>query len=451
VKVRGFRIEPGEIEAALRSQPGVKDAAVTVDGKGEARRLLGYVIAEPGESIDVNTVHQELRQTLPEYMVPSSIQILAAWPLTPNGKLDRKALPAPDFVSGAIYRAPRTPREDALCSFFSEVLDLERVGIDDNFFELGGHSLMAARLVSRLRSGFGVELGVRSLFDAPTVAGLNELIDRPIRMDPFTIILPMRSSGDGLPLFFIHPASGFSSVYSAFIRFIDARHPIYGLQARGLSQDAAFHDSVEEMVSEYLNQIRAIQSHGPYHLLGWSFGGLVAQAIASLAQKEGEEVKLLALLDAVPARSDESLDYLEDEAVRNELEANPDVFEMFDEAQLTRIAETIRSNMQLRHKFTPPTYSGDVLLFVATRDHDEGELVEAWRPYINGIIRSIAIDCPHLEMLQPDVVAEISRVLAEELGTPRKPGKRDYAETMPDMRVATGLTVVEPKRADVGD
>jgi amino acid adenylation domain-containing protein len=429
VKVRGFRIELGEIEAALRSQRGVKDAAVMVDGTGEARRLLGYVIAEPRESIDVNTVRQELRQTLPDYMVPSLIQVLAAWPLTPNGKLDRKALPAPDFVSASTYRAPRTPREEVLCSLFSEVLGLERVGIDDNFFELGGHSLMAARLVSRLRSAFGVELGVRSLFDAPTVADLNELIDRPIRMDPFTIVLPMRSSGDGSPLFFIHPASGFSSVYSAFIRFIDARHPIYGLQARGLSEDAAFHDSVEEMAYEYLNQIRAIQSHGPYHLLGWSFGGLVAQAIASLAQKEGEEVRLLALLDAVPARSDESLEYLEDETVRNEIDANPDVFEMFDDAQLTRIAETIKSNMTLRHKFTPSTYSGDVLLFVAARDHDEGELVEAWRPYINGIIRSIAIDCLHLEMLQPDVVAEISRVLADELGTPHKQGKRDYAET----------------------
>jgi amino acid adenylation domain-containing protein len=450
VKVRGFRIELGEVEAALRSQPGVQDAVAMIDGQVETTRLLGYVIAGPDESIDVNAMRQQLRQTLPEYMVPSSIQILAAWPLTPNGKLDRKALPAPDFVSTSTYRAPRTPREETLCAFFAEVLGVERVGIDDNFFELGAHSLMAARLVSRLRSVFGVELAVRSLFDAPTVAELNAVINRPVLTDPFAMILPIRSSGDGSPLFFIHPAIGLSSVYSAFIPYIDAKHPIYGLQARGLSQGATFHETIEEMAREYLNQIRAIQRHGPYHLLGWSFGGLVAQAIASLLQKDGEEVQLLALLDAVPASPDEPLEYLEEEELRTALAAHPGVFEMFDDAQRTRIAETIKSNMELRRKFVPAMYSGDALLFVAASDHDEGALAEAWRPYINRSIRVLAVDCGHHDMLQHDAVAEISRVLAEELGVASEAEKLTYAETMRDLRMATRLTA-EPKRADVGD
>jgi len=180
VKVRGFRIELGEIESRLREQAGVRDAVVVVREEEGEKRLVGYVVAGVGASLEASELRRELGRTLPEYMVPAAIMVLEALPLTPSGKLDRKALPAPEFNATTGYRAPRTPEEEILCGLFAEVLGLERVGIEDNFFELGGHSLMATRLVSRIRAALGVELAIRTLFEAPCVHRLAEIIDESL-------------------------------------------------------------------------------------------------------------------------------------------------------------------------------------------------------------------------------------------------------------------------------
>ncbi len=173
VKLRGFRIEPGEIEAALCGEAGVAQAAVVAreDRPGQAR-LVGYVVASSGAALDVASLRGALGRRLPEYMVPSALVVLDRLPLTPNGKLDRRALPAVDLTPSGLRRGPRTPQEEILCSLFAEVLGVERVGIDDNFFELGGHSLLATRLISRVRASLDAELPIRALFEAPSVAGL---------------------------------------------------------------------------------------------------------------------------------------------------------------------------------------------------------------------------------------------------------------------------------------
>nr|WP_267480536.1 amino acid adenylation domain-containing protein [Roseibium aggregatum] len=177
VKIRGFRVEPGEVEAVLARHSGVARAAVVAreDRPGQ-QQLVGYVVSAAGQVADPIEMRRKLAEQLPDYMVPSAIMELDELPLTPSGKLDRRALPAPDFAPASI-RAPRTPQEELLCQLFAEVLGLDQVGIDDNFFDMGGHSLLATRLISRIRSVMGLEVAIRVLFEAPTVARLAQLLD----------------------------------------------------------------------------------------------------------------------------------------------------------------------------------------------------------------------------------------------------------------------------------
>ncbi len=185
VKLRGFRIEPGEIEAALLAQPGVLQAAVIARAEGSGHpRLVGYVVAAAGAVLDAGELRAQLARRLPDYMVPAAFVVLERLPLTANGKLDRAALPLPEPLAGRGWRAPRTPAEEVLCGLFAEVLGLPRVGVDDNFFELGGHSLLATRLVSRVRATLDVELAIRSLFEAPTVEALARRLGEAGRARP---------------------------------------------------------------------------------------------------------------------------------------------------------------------------------------------------------------------------------------------------------------------------
>jgi acyl carrier protein len=180
VKIRGFRVELGEIEAALLRDAGVGKAVVVAreDRPGE-KRLVGYVTPVNGQRPDVEQMRRELQKSLPEYLGPSEIVTLDSLPLNANGKVDRKALPAPEYRPRE-WRGPRTPQEEILCSLFAETLRVARVGLDDNFFELGGHSLLATALISRIRATFGVEITIRSIFEGPTVAQLGDVIEKLI-------------------------------------------------------------------------------------------------------------------------------------------------------------------------------------------------------------------------------------------------------------------------------
>ena len=209
VKLRGFRIEPGEIEAVLLRQAGVSQAVVMArpDGGRAASGLSAMWLRRRGRCWSPRRLRAALARQLPDYMVPSAMVVLERLPLTPNGKLDRRALPAPELSSShALQRAPRTPQEELLCGLFAEVLGVERVGVDDNFFELGGHSLLATRLISRIRAVLGVEVAIRSLFEAPSVAALGLRLSSEARALRAPLVAgrgrprsrcPMRSGGCG--------------------------------------------------------------------------------------------------------------------------------------------------------------------------------------------------------------------------------------------------------------
>ncbi|MFD6751009.1 non-ribosomal peptide synthetase, partial [Streptomyces anthocyanicus] len=270
VKIRGFRIELGEIEAVLSRFSGLAQVAVVAreDQPGD-KRLVAYVVAEPGnDAPDTEALRAHAAGLLPEYMVPSAFVVLDRLPLTTNGKLDRRALPEPDApTKTGTGRGPRTPREEILCGLFAEVLGVPTVGIDDSFFALGGHSLLASRLVSRIRTTLNVELPVTALFETPTIAALVGGLDRTPGSssgDSFGVLLPLRTEGDLDPLFCVHPAIGLSWAYSGLLRHLDRQQPLYGLQARKFSDPDAAAPGVEEMVEDYLNEIRSVQPSGPY-------------------------------------------------------------------------------------------------------------------------------------------------------------------------------------------
>ncbi|HEU4426284.1 MAG TPA: amino acid adenylation domain-containing protein, partial [Pilimelia sp.] len=304
VKIRGFRIELGEVTAVLGRHPDVSQAAVVVreDRPGD-KRLVAYLVPEQRKALDLGAVREFLRSSMPDYMVPSAFVPIDVLPLTPNGKLDRRALPAPPHGGTQAGRPPRNQREAALAQLFAEVLGLSSVGVDEDFFSLGGHSLSATRLSTRIRATLGVEVSMATLFEHPTVAGLAPQLDVTGTRNPFDaldVLVPLRTTGVHPPLFCIHPAIGLSWCYSGLLKHLGPDRPLYGLQSAGMAQPEPLPASIEQIAAHYIAHMRKVQPVGPYHVLGWSFGGLVAHAVATRLQREGEQVATLAVLDAYP-------------------------------------------------------------------------------------------------------------------------------------------------------
>jgi amino acid adenylation domain-containing protein len=304
VKIRGYRIELGEIGSALNSHPGIKAAHLVArpDPSGEIRLIAYYVRAEVSNSVTAATLREYLATRLPKFMIPGLFVEISALPRTVNGKIDPKALPDPtreQVLRENTYVAPRDEIEFTIHRLWSDVLGVERIGIDDDFFLLGGHSLLAAKLFIKLDEAFGHALPLSVLFVAPTIRTLAERYRIPVK-HKLRALVELRAGGAETPIFAIPGLYGNVLGFADLARELGEDHPFYGLQSLGLDGRDTPLDSINEMATVYLDEIRSVQKHGPYALIGACFGASVAYDIARQLLSEGEEVAFLGLLD--PAR-----------------------------------------------------------------------------------------------------------------------------------------------------
>jgi thioesterase domain-containing protein len=360
--------------------------------------------------------------------------VLAALPLTPSGKLDRKALPTPD-ITRAARRSPATQEEAALCALFTEVLGVD-AGPDDGFFDLGGHSLLATRLMAAVGTRFGVRLGVQTVFEAPTPAALaRRVLGGASDGDALGVLLPLRTTGAAAPLFCVHPAAGIGWVYSGLLPHLPDR-PVYALQARGLSEPDTRPATMADLVKDYLEQVRAVQPDGPYHLLGWSFGANVTHALAAALRDEGATVGLVALLDGYPTTAVDrpawtatdpvvlnalltSLGYSAAPARATPAEvfarvlAQPGPLRELPTDRFTALARVFAAHQTVLDHGTTDRFDGDVLVVRATADktHDSPTPTR-WQAHITGRVRVHDIACRHGEIAAPGPLAEIGALVA---------------------------------------
>ena len=423
VKIRGYRIELGEVQAALAGLDGVAQAVVVAreDRSGE-KRLVGYVTG----TADPLGLRAVLARRLPGYMVPAAVVVLEALPLTVNGKLDKRALPAPEYAGGG-YRAPATAIEEILAGIYAEVLGLDRVGVEDSFFDLGGDSLSAMRVIAAVNTSLDASLALRTLFDAPSVRSLSQQLgrhDNAVEVVPVEVL----KEGTGVPLCCIHDGFGLSWSYRALGKYLDC--PIIGINQ--ISQNGeAEPGSIRSMAARYADRLQAVYPAGPYNLIGWSFGGVLAHELAIELRRRGLVVQRLVLLDAAFSTNgsiarNQTLD--ENQILEHILRTNriaipeqsgPLTYrqaeELIHQREVVEVAlppkqllevmvRSVNRNELYLLKHVPSVFDGSMVIFsAARRDTDRGSsLLESWRPYVAGDITEHSVDCTHHDILSTE-------------------------------------------------
>jgi amino acid adenylation domain-containing protein len=295
VKVRGFRIELGEIETVMARHPGVAEAVVVARGADAEAELAAYVIAA-GEAPAAHECRAFVAQTLPAYMVPATVTVLDAFPLTPNGKVDRKALPEPTRERSSEHEliAARTPLERKLVGIWERQLGISPIGIRDNFFDLGVSSVVAAQLFATIEHDVGDALPLGAIFKAPTIERLARLIEDGGDAARWTSLVPIQPDGTRPPIFCVHGGGGTVLHLEPLARRLGPDQPFYGLQSRGLYGGASPLSTVEDMATHYLSEMREVNPDGPWYITGYCFGAIVAFELASRLRAMGEDVRLLA-------------------------------------------------------------------------------------------------------------------------------------------------------------
>ncbi|GAA0772134.1 enterobactin non-ribosomal peptide synthetase EntF [Castellaniella ginsengisoli] len=443
VKLRGQRIELGEIEAVLAAHPDVAQAAVLAREDRPGQTLLAaYVVTESGRAFDREALAAHMAAHLPDYMAPAAWVPLATLPVTANGKLDRTALPAPDLSRQGSARPLRSAAEHRVAQAFRTVLGLPALpGADDDFFALGGHSLLAARLALALRDGHDLSLG--TVFQYPTVASLAaHLEDADGRaagavQAGFGPVVTLREAPGRPALFCLHPAGGLSWCYGALARALPTPRTVHGLQAAALALDgqppAA---SLGALAQTYADRVLSLQAEGPYHLAGWSVGGILAHAVAAELQARGRAVGVVALLDAYPCEAWRNRpepapadlykallhiagadpDALAPERLNRDgvvaflREQNHPLGELSD-ARLDAVFATVSHTNRLVRGHRHARYEGAALHFQAALDHADSGLTPAlWQPHL-GTLACHAVDSTHAGLPGAAATARIAPIL----------------------------------------
>jgi amino acid adenylation domain-containing protein len=460
VKVRGYRIELGEVETVLAEHPAIRDAVVIARKDEGDKHLAAYVVAREGTNPTTDELRTFLGGKLPGQMVPSLITILEELPLSANGKIDRNALAAlktnrngNGSESHDSRVAPNDQLELKLLKIWERVLAVGAIRIDDNFFELGGHSLLAVRLFALIEKSFGRNLPLATLFQAPTVRLLTDVLREAGWSAPWSSLVPLQSGGNRRPFFCIHAAGGNVLEYHELARLLGPDQPFYGLQAQGLDGNKPPHTTIREMATHYIKEIREVQPEGPYLIGGRSSGGTIAFEMASQLMAAGEEVALLALLDAYPAGYFKLLpgsgSYLQRalrlarkvQSHRENLQqlTLPSKFQyilgklkyapaktkhkVYRRAYklyrrlgrpLPRVLKNIEElNFAAVKDYVPRVYPGRATIFLASDDLTAAyDVEEGWQDLIGGNLEKVRVPGNHLDIVKEPYV----RVLAEKLG-----------------------------------
>lgn len=467
IKIRGFRVELGEIESALAQHAHVRESVVVAKENGTGdKSLIAYVV--PREQASINgELRGFLKQKLPEYMVPSSFVVLDSLPLTASGKLNRRALPAPADLNNRhdgqaeMSSAPKTQAEKLLANIWAALLDVSEIGINDNFFEVGGHSLLAVRLFAQIEKRFGKCLPLATLFQAPTIAQLAAILEKDLQEDLKTEwsslvainpVEPARDTSSRPPFFCVHALGGNVLEYYDLAHYLGKAQPFYGFQSAGLDGKHAAHTCVEDMAAHYIKEMRELQPAGPYFIGGRSLGGMIAFEMARQLRVQGEEIGLLALLDTYPSgyakllRDQTTLHAGFDRAVSRTKAhlANLSSLSLSDKVSylvakskfaprkmkshvwrrvyssfanvgrpLPRALQDIKElNSLAVREYVPQVYDGHVTLFWASSDlRASVDFVEGWRALAGGGIDVKEIPGSHLDIVKEPHVQELASKL----------------------------------------
>ncbi|ELZ3331506.1 enterobactin non-ribosomal peptide synthetase EntF [Klebsiella pneumoniae] len=435
LKIRGQRIELGEIDRVMSALPDVGQAVshacvfnqAAATG-GDARQLVGYLVSDSGLPLDTAALKARLAEQLPPHMVPVVLMQLAELPLSANGKLDRKALPLPTLGGERSGRPPKPGMETLVAAAFSQLLGCEVNDIDADFFALGGHSLLAMRLAAQLSRQLARQVTPGQVMVASTVGKLSALLaadlsDEQAQRLGLDTLLPLRES-DGPTLFCFHPASGFAWQFSVLARYLSPRWSITGIQSPRPQGPMASAASLDEVCEHHLQTLLAQQPHGPYYLFGYSLGGTLAQGIAARLRQRGEAVAFLGLLDTWPP---ETQNWAEKEAngldpeVLAEIDREREAFLAAQQGQASgELFSAIEGNyadaVRLLTTAHSAKFDGKATLFVAEKTRQEGmDPQVVWGPWV-GELEVFSQNCAHVDIISPQAFEAIGPVVREILG-----------------------------------